>query len=104
MPDARVPLTARGWQQAICAGDRLRAEMDALEGGRPYKLFFYTSPYLRSRQVGWSQLCRGLHAGLPPVRGPLLSLRRVLAPTALHGPCPSSRAPRADVRGAGAGI
>jgi hypothetical protein len=53
MPDARVPLTARGWQQAICAGDSLRREMDALEGGRPYKLFFYTSPYLRSRQVGF---------------------------------------------------
>ena len=52
LPDPRVPLTARGWQQAMLAGDRLKAQMDAAHGGKPYKLFFYTSPYLRSRQVG----------------------------------------------------
>lgn len=32
-------------------GERLRAAMDAASEGKPYKLFFYTSPYLRSRQV-----------------------------------------------------
>lgn len=106
LPDPRVPLTARGWQQvrlcckltqegasraciasasrlaastacratlrapsaaacaarqlqhsllpaqAMGAGDRLRTYMDAASGGKPYKLYFYTSPYLRSRQVG----------------------------------------------------
>jgi broad specificity phosphatase PhoE len=51
LPDPRVPLTARGWQQAMSAGDRLRTYMDAANGGKPYKLFFYTSPYLRSRQT-----------------------------------------------------
>ncbi|EFN55417.1 hypothetical protein CHLNCDRAFT_134554 [Chlorella variabilis] len=51
LPDPRVPLTARGWQQAMLAGDRLKAQMDAAHGGKPYKLFFYTSPYLRSRQT-----------------------------------------------------
>jgi phosphohistidine phosphatase SixA len=51
LPDPRVPLTARGWQQAMQAGDRLRAELDTVNCGKPYNLFFYTSPYLRSRQV-----------------------------------------------------
>jgi len=35
----------------MSAGDRLRTYMDAASGSKPYKLFFYTSPYLRSRQV-----------------------------------------------------
>lgn len=51
LPDPRVPLTARGWQQAMQAGDRLRAELDTVNCGKPYNLFFYTSPYLRSRQT-----------------------------------------------------
>lgn len=51
LPDPRVPLTARGWQQAVAAGDRLKAHMEEASGGSPYKLFFYTSPYLRSRQT-----------------------------------------------------
>ncbi|PSC69919.1 phosphoglycerate mutase [Micractinium conductrix] len=51
LPDPRVPLTARGWQQAMSAGDRLKACMDEASGEEPSKLFFYTSPYLRSRQT-----------------------------------------------------
>ncbi|KAL4428501.1 hypothetical protein ABPG75_002590 [Micractinium tetrahymenae] len=51
LPDPRVPLTARGWQQAMAAGDRLKASMEEANGGKPCKLFFYTSPYLRSRQT-----------------------------------------------------
>ena len=105
LPDPRVPLTARGWQQvrgagassrrmgllasqlqrpdclagclaaawtealpfhcllyllclqAMVAGDRMKLDMEAASGGKPYKLFFYTSPYLRSRQVRCSGGC-----------------------------------------------
>ena len=46
--------------QAMSAGDRLKACMDEASGEEPSKLFFYTSPYLRSRQV--CALCVGGHA------------------------------------------
>ncbi|GAB4814314.1 hypothetical protein N2152v2_001360 [Parachlorella kessleri] len=49
VPDPKVPLTAKGWEQALDAGEKLREIMDA--DGKPYKLFFYTSPYLRSKQT-----------------------------------------------------
>eukprot|EP00887_Chlorella_sp_A99_P004932 scaffold4.g4932.t1 len=51
LPDPKVPLTARGWQQALGAGEKIRAGMDASHGGQPYRLHFYTSPYLRSKQT-----------------------------------------------------
>lgn len=134
LPDPRVPLTARGWQQArhrmggslhgcmcgrraspseppaprpithrrppalhraaqaMTAGDRLRAYMDSAHGvpsapradrsaprvdpsapsASPYKLFFYTSPYLRSRQVG--SPCRAVPGRRVPRRVPRRSV------------------------------
>jgi hypothetical protein len=41
--------TAKGWEQAMDAGEKLKSVMDA--DGQPYRLFFYTSPYLRCKQV-----------------------------------------------------
>lgn len=50
LPDPQVPLTPRGWRQALEAGERIRqAAMHA--DGSVGRLFFYTSPYLRSRQT-----------------------------------------------------
>lgn len=49
VPDPKVPLTARGWEQAIEAGETIRQMVD--EGGQSHKVFFYTSPYLRSKQT-----------------------------------------------------
>lgn len=49
LPDPRVPLTQRGWDQALVAGERMKALMDGDES--PYKVTFMTSPYLRSRQT-----------------------------------------------------
>jgi broad specificity phosphatase PhoE len=46
---AQVPLTAAGWRQALAAGEALRALVDA--DPSPARLFFYTSPYARSRQT-----------------------------------------------------
>ncbi|WP_220126921.1 histidine phosphatase family protein [Rhodococcus spelaei] len=45
LPDYRIPLTARGVEQARAAGQRLRAEFD----GR--KVCVYVSPYLRAYQT-----------------------------------------------------
>lgn len=39
----------QGYNQAITAGEQIRQLMDA--DGLPYKLFFYYSPYLRSKQT-----------------------------------------------------
>ena len=41
--------TEKGKQQALGAGQAIRAMMEA--DGNPYNLFFYTSPYKRSRQT-----------------------------------------------------
>ena len=41
--------TTRGIQQAEAAGQKIKALMD--EDNLPYSLFFYTSPYKRSRQT-----------------------------------------------------
>jgi len=46
----QVPLSARGWEQAVACGNSLRAMMQA-EHGANYKLFFMTSPYCRTRQT-----------------------------------------------------
>lgn len=43
------PQTATGWQQAVEAGEKLKAAVEA--DGCPARLFFYTSPYLRCKQV-----------------------------------------------------
>lgn len=51
VPDPKVPLTAKGWEQALDAGEKLKSIVEA--DCKPYRLFFYTSPYLRSKQVGW---------------------------------------------------
>ena len=58
LPDPQVPLTPRGWRQAMEAGDRIREMTESKApgpGGKgavsPPRLFFYTSPYLRSRQT-----------------------------------------------------
>ncbi|KAL0025571.1 hypothetical protein WJX79_002535 [Trebouxia sp. C0005] len=49
VPDPQVPLTLRGMQQAEQAGQKIKQAMDS--DGQPYNLFFYTSPYKRSRQT-----------------------------------------------------
>eukprot|EP00883_Tetradesmus_obliquus_P014502 jgi/Sobl393_1/7569/SZX72697.1 len=49
-PDYEVPLSARGWEQAVACGDDIRGLMEA-EHGAGYKLFFMTSPYCRTRQT-----------------------------------------------------
>ena len=41
--------TLRGMQQAEQAGQKIKRAMDS--DGVPYNLFFYTSPYKRSRQT-----------------------------------------------------
>ena len=41
--------TEKGKQQALGAGQAIRAMME--QDGQPYNLFFYTSPYKRSRQT-----------------------------------------------------
>ena len=41
--------TLRGMQQAEQAGQKIKQAMDCY--GQPYHLFFYTSPYKRSRQT-----------------------------------------------------
>jgi broad specificity phosphatase PhoE len=46
----QVPLSARGWEQAVACGHSLRSMMEA-EHGNNYKLFFMTSPYCRTRQT-----------------------------------------------------
>jgi broad specificity phosphatase PhoE len=52
LPDPQVPLTPKGWRQALQAGENIR---QVCELGGPSKdvgrLFFYTSPYLRSKQT-----------------------------------------------------
>ena len=44
-----VQQTERGWGQARAAGHRIRKVMEA--DGKPYRLYFYTSPYKRSHQT-----------------------------------------------------
>ena len=48
-PDSQVRLTATGHNQAETTGRRLRDMMD--ETGEDYKLFFYLSPYRRSKET-----------------------------------------------------
>lgn len=42
----QVPLSARGWEQAVACGNEMRTLLEA-EYGKDYKLFFMTSPYCR---------------------------------------------------------
>lgn len=59
-----MPLTARGWEQALEAGESLRK---LLEGdGHTPKLYFYHSPYTRTKQV-WRGVKPGsLHSWCGP--------------------------------------
>lgn len=45
MPDPQVPLTKKGWRQALDAGSMIK------DIASDTNLFFYTSPYLRSKQT-----------------------------------------------------
>ena len=45
MPDPQVPLTKKGWRQALDAGAMIK------DIASDTNLFFYTSPYLRSKQT-----------------------------------------------------
>ena len=49
VPDPQLPLTPRGEAQAAAAGASIRSLFD--EDGVPYRLHFYLSPYLRSKQT-----------------------------------------------------
>jgi hypothetical protein len=109
------------------AGDRMKLDMEAASGGKPYKLFFYTSPYLRSRQVGCSGGCclllalftlqqlLLLHMEWPGrdaqasqlVAATLMNDTRDTENFVSHSAWPAAaclRLPPADVRGAGAGL
>lgn len=43
--------TATGWQQALDVGEKLRGMLEEADGSQ-FRLFVYTSPYLRCKQVG----------------------------------------------------
>nr|ACG39006.1 hypothetical protein [Zea mays] len=45
-PDYRIPLTALGAEQARAAGQRIR---DVVAGSGNWKVYFYVSPYARTR-------------------------------------------------------
>ena len=49
VPDPEIALTRKGHTQAAEAGRRIKAICDA--DGTPYRLFFYISPYKRSKQA-----------------------------------------------------
>ncbi|KAK9805474.1 hypothetical protein WJX72_000323 [[Myrmecia] bisecta] len=49
VPDPQIPLTHHGHHQALAAGEKIKQLMEA--DMLPYNLFFYTSPYKRSRQT-----------------------------------------------------
>ncbi|KAI3434838.1 hypothetical protein D9Q98_002893 [Chlorella vulgaris] len=49
-PDPSVPLTATGWQQALDVGEKLRGMLEEADGSQ-FRLFVYTSPYLRCKQT-----------------------------------------------------
>ena len=53
LPDPQVPLTPKGWRQALQAGEKIRRTIEVGSGGSGSvgRLFFYTSPYLRSKQT-----------------------------------------------------
>jgi len=51
IPDPRIPLTDNGRDQANQAGLKIRQELNKIYKGKPYRVFFYTSPYLRSSQT-----------------------------------------------------
>lgn len=51
VPDNRVPLTEKGFQQAVEAGREIRHLLDQYHGAEPYRLYFYISPYTRSLQT-----------------------------------------------------
>ncbi len=48
--------TAKGWEQAVDAGEKLKALLQAESKGRNYRLFMYTSPYLRCKQASSTSL------------------------------------------------
>ncbi|CAL8465534.1 g5070 [Coccomyxa elongata] len=49
IPDPQICLTQNGHEQAIEAGQKIRAILEA--DGNPFKLYFYMSPYRRSSQT-----------------------------------------------------
>lgn len=49
VPDPLIPLTERGYEQAKTAGATMKTILE--EDGDAYKLFFYISPYKRSKQT-----------------------------------------------------
>jgi broad specificity phosphatase PhoE len=53
LPDPQVPLTPNGWRQALQAGENIRQVAGKYRGkdSEVGRLFFYTSPYLRSKQT-----------------------------------------------------
>lgn len=51
LPDPKVPLTHKGWEQAMAAGEKIRSKLEEDADGDPIKMYFYMSPYVRSRQT-----------------------------------------------------
>lgn len=51
VPDHKVQLSEKGQQQAIAAGQRIKQVLEEDCAGSAYKVFFITSPYVRSFQT-----------------------------------------------------
>lgn len=50
-PDYDVQLSPNGWQQAVDAGVALRDALERRHGAGNYRLFWFSSPYCRTRQT-----------------------------------------------------
>ncbi|XP_008796901.2 phosphoglycerate mutase-like protein AT74H isoform X2 [Phoenix dactylifera] len=62
VPDPRIGLTARGWQEAEACGVRIR-ELVSGDGADDWKVYFYVSPYRRTLET-----LRGIGLAFKPSR------------------------------------
>lgn len=67
IPDSRIALTNKGWDQAVHCGRRIRSMVEA-DGEEDWKVYFYVSPYNRTLQT-----LRGI--GLAFERGRIAGVR-----------------------------
>ncbi|CAH9087153.1 unnamed protein product [Cuscuta europaea] len=51
IPDHKIPLTSQGFEQAELAGWRIRDVISDQESSRSWKIYFYVSPYERTRST-----------------------------------------------------
>lgn len=50
VPDPRIGLTAKGWDDAEACGRRIR-ELVSSDGDNDWKVYFYVSPYRRTLET-----------------------------------------------------